>query len=103
MVVPGKEFNSKEDEPKPMHPKDSKPPREYSGARKDFMVWHENFSSTLRLGSSKWGKIIEWLRSRREKGFSDGQAKADYLAYASAHDAEDKYLEENFNVFQGHL
>ena len=80
LVVPGKEFNNKEDELKPMHPKDSKPPPEYSGARKDFMVWHENFPSMLRLRSSKWGKIIEWLRSRRENRLSDGQAKTDYLA-----------------------
>ena len=29
--------------------------------------------------------------------------KAGYVAYASAHDAEDKYIEENFGVFQRHL
>ena len=42
-MVPGKELSNKDDELKPMHPKDSKPPPEFSGARKDFMVWHETF------------------------------------------------------------
>ena len=82
-VAPSKELGkmeNKEDELKPMHPKDSKPPPEFSGARKDFMVWHENFTSMLRLRSAKWGKVIEWLRSRREKRLADGQAKADYVA-----------------------
>ena len=53
VVVPGKELSNKEDELKPMHPKDSKPPPKYTGARKDFTVWHENFTSMLRLRSSK--------------------------------------------------
>ena len=42
-----------EDELKPMHPKDIKPPSEFSGARKDFMPWHESLTSMLRLRSSK--------------------------------------------------
>ena len=42
----------KDDELKPMHPKDTKPPPEFGGARKDFMPWHESFSSKLRLRSS---------------------------------------------------
>ena len=50
------EFNNKEYELKPMHPTDSKPPPDYSGARKDFMVWHENFSSMLKLRNSKGGR-----------------------------------------------
>ena len=48
-MVPGKELSNKDDELKPMHPKDSKPPPEFSGARKDFMVWHETFTSILKL------------------------------------------------------
>ena len=102
-MVPGKELSNKDDELKPMHPKDSKPPPEFSGARKDFMVWHETFTSMLRLRSPKWGQVVEWLRSKREKRLSDGQAKADYIAYAAAHGAEDKYVEENFGLFQRHL
>ena len=42
-----------DDELKPMHPKDTKRPPEFSAARKDFMAWHESFSSILRLRSSK--------------------------------------------------
>ena len=48
-----KELNNNEDELKPLHPKDSKPPPEFSGARKDFMVWHETFTSMLKLRSPK--------------------------------------------------
>ena len=67
-----------------MHRKDTKPPPEFGGARKDFMAWHESFSSMLRLRSSKWAKIIDWLKAKREKRLIDGQAKEDYLAYAQA-------------------
>ena len=91
-----------DDELKPMHPKDTKPPPEFSGARKDFMAWHESFSSKLRLRSSKWAKIIEWLKSKRERRLIDGRAKEDYLAYAQVH-GQDKYVEENLETFQQFL
>ena len=32
-----------DDELKPMHPKDTKPPPEFSGARKEFMARHASF------------------------------------------------------------
>ena len=44
---------STHDELKPMNPKDAKPPLEFDGARKDFMPWHESFTSMLRLRSAK--------------------------------------------------
>ena len=46
----------------------------------------------LRLRSSKWAKMIEWLKGKREKRLIDGQAKEDYLAYAQLH-GPDKYVE----------
>ena len=92
-----------EDELKPMHPKDIKPPSEFSGARKDFMPWHESFTSMLRLRSSKWAKIVEWLKTKREKRLVDGHAKDDYLAHSVAHKSEDEYIEKHFAVFQTHL
>ena len=49
----------KDDELRSMHPKDSKPPPEFLGARKDFMAWHESFTSMLRLRSSKRTRVIE--------------------------------------------
>ena len=57
----------------------------------------------LRLRGPKWGKVVVWLRSKSEKRLPDGQAKADYIAYAAAHGAEDKYVEENFETFQKFL
>ena len=33
-----------DDELKPLHPKDVKPPPEFGGARKDFLPWHESFT-----------------------------------------------------------
>ena len=82
-----------------MHLKDIKPLPEFSGARKDFVARHASFSSMLRLRSSKWAKIIEWLKSKRERRLIDGRAKEDYLAYAQVH-GQDKYVEENFETFQ---
>ena len=90
------------DELKPMHPKDTKLPPEFSGARKDFMAWHESFSSMLRLRSSKWAKIIEWLKSKRERRLIDGRAKEDYLAYAQV-PGQDQYVQENFETFHEFL
>ena len=87
------------DDLKPMHPKDIKPPPEYGGARKEFMSWHESFASMLRCKSSKWDKVIEWLKSRREKRILDGQAKAEYEKVTNA----DEYVLSNFENFQKHL
>ena len=75
----------KDDELKPMHPKDTKPPPEFGGARKDFMAWHDSFSSMLRFRSSKWAKIIDCLKAKRERRLIDRRAKEDYLAYAQVH------------------
>jgi hypothetical protein len=48
-----------DDELKPLHPKDVKPPPEFGGARKDFLPWHESFTSMLRLRSTKWTKVVD--------------------------------------------
>ena len=76
---------------KPMHPKDTKPPSEFGGARKDFMHWHAGFTSMLRLRSANWTKIADWLKSKREKRLTDGQAKADFMAYSLAN-GQDEYV-----------
>ena len=49
----------KHDELKLMHLKDTEPPLEIGGARKDFMPWHESFTSILRLRSAKWTKVVD--------------------------------------------
>ena len=67
-----------DDELKPLHPKDVKPPPEFGGARKDFLPWHESFTSTLRLRLAKWTKLVDWLKTRREKRLQDARAKADF-------------------------
>ena len=91
-----------DDELKPMHSKDVKPPPEFSRARKEFMAWHESFSSMLRLRSSKWAKIIDWLKSKCERRLIDGRAKEDDLAYTQVH-GQDNYVEDNFETFQKFL
>ena len=90
------------DELRPMHPKDTKPPPECDGARKNFMPWHESFMSMLRLRSAKRSKIIDWLKAKREKMLLDGQSKADFLAYSQTH-RSDEYIEKNFDIFSKHL
>ena len=93
---------STDEELKPMHPKDTKPPPEFDGARKDFMPWHESFTSMLRFRSAKWTKIIDWLKAKREKMLLDGQSKADFLAYSQTH-RSDEYIEKNFDIFSKHI
>ena len=56
-----------DDDLKPMHPKDMKPPPEYGGSRKDFLAWHESFTSMLRARSTRWTKVVNWIKARREK------------------------------------
>ena len=80
---------------KPMHPKDTKPPSEFGGARKDFMHWRESFTSMLRLRSAKLRNIVDWLKSKCEKRLTDGQAKADFMEYSRAN-WRDEYIEKNF-------
>ena len=87
----------KDDELRPTYPKDSKPPPEFFGARKDFMPWRESFTSLLRLRSSKWTRVIEWLKSKRENRLVDGHAKLEYLAYAQVN-GTDKKKEDNSEV-----
>ena len=86
------------DELKPMHPKDTQPSPEFRGARKDFVAWHESFFSMLRLRSSKWVKIIDRPKSKRERKLIDERAKEDYLAYAQVR-GQDKYVEDNSETF----
>ena len=56
----------------------------------------------LRLRPSKWAKIIDWLKAKRDKRLIDGQAKEDDLAHAQAH-GQDKYVEEQIETFQRFL
>ena len=72
----------KHDELKLMLLKDTEPPHEIGGARKDFMPWHESFTSMLRLRKAKSAKVVHWLKAEREKRLVDGKAKAEYLAYS---------------------
>ena len=51
-----------DDELKPMHHKDIKPPPEFSWARKDLVAWHESFASTLRCTTPKWATVIDWIK-----------------------------------------
>ena len=91
-----------EDELKPLHPKDVKPPPEFGGARKDFLPWHESFTSMLRSRSTKWTKVVGWLTARREKRLQDDRAKADFVEYQSTREP-DEYIEKNFELFSKHL
>ena len=93
---------STDDGLKPMHPKDTKPLPEFDGSRKDFMPWHESFTSVLRLRSAKWGKIVDWLKAKRDNRVLDGQAEANFLAYSKNH-GPDEYIEKNFDLFSKHL
>ena len=85
---------STDDGLKPMHSKDTKPLPEFDGSRKDFMPWHESFTSVLRLRSAKWGKIVDWLKAKRDNRVLDGQAEADFLAYSKNH-GPDEYIKKN--------
>ena len=91
-----------DDELKPIHPKDVKAPAEYGGSRKEFLAWHESFTSMLRLRSTKWTKIIDWLKVRREKRLYDDKAKAEFMEHQKTRDP-DPYIEKNFELFTKHL
>ena len=84
---------------KPMHPKDMKPPPEFSGKRGDFLSWHESFSAMLKCKTPKWMQVIEWLKGRKEKRIMDGTAKEEFKK-VSGHDA---YVLDNLKIFQKHL
>ena len=86
-----------EDELKQLHPKDVKPPPEFGGSRKEFMPWHESFTSMLRLRSMKWTKIVSWLTTRREKRLQDDRVKADFVEYQFIREP-DEYIEKNFEL-----
>ena len=53
-----------EDDLKPMHPKDMKPPPEFGGSRKDFLSWHESFTSMLRVRSTRWTTVVKFAKSQ---------------------------------------
>ena len=86
-----------DDELTPMHRKGT--PSEFVRARKDFMHWHESFASMLPLLFAKWTKIVDWLKSKRGKRLTDGQAKADVIEYSRAN-GRDEYIEKNLELFQ---
>ena len=67
-----------DDELKPIHHKDIKPPPEFSGARKDLVAWHESFASTLRCTTPKWATVIDWIKGPQEKRIIDEAAQAEY-------------------------
>ena len=95
------EAGKDDDELKPIHPKDVKPPAEFGGARKYFLPWHELFTSMLRLRSTRWTKIVDWLKARREKRLYDDKAKAEFMTH-QAHDP-DPYIDKHFELFSKHL
>ena len=100
--VPGKELSSKEDELKPMHHKDIKPPPELSGARKDCMAWHESFASMLRCKTPKWAKVIDWIKSRKETRIIGEAAQAEYEKTIGTSQF-DKYIAEKLIPLRKHL
>ena len=82
-----------------MNRKDFKLPPEYDGNRNGFLNWHDSFTLMLRTNSIKWGKVVDWLKSRKEKRIVDGAAKAEYEKIVEP----DKYILENFDIFQRHM
>ena len=88
-----------EDILKPMHPKDMKPPFEFSGKQGEFLSWHESFSTMLTCKTTKSQKITEWLKIIKEKRIMDGTAKDEYKKSSMP----DDYILENLEVFQKHL
>ena len=91
-----------EDALKPLHSKDMKPPPEYSGAKKEFLAWHESFTSMLRMKTARWMKLVEWIKSRREKRIPISGGKAEYEKLKGSA-LFDPYILEYFDVFQRHL
>ena len=92
-----------EDDLKPMHPKDMKPPPEFGGSRKDFLSWHESFTSMLRVRSTRWTKVVNWIKARREKKIQDDRAKDEFMKYQVEVKDPDAYIEKNFELFSKHL
>ena len=53
----------------------------------------------LRCKTTKWHKVIEWLKSRKEKRLLDGTAQEEYKKVGD----HDVYILDNFETFQKHL
>ena len=67
------------------------------------MAWHESFTSMLRARSTRWSKVVNWIKARREKKIQDDQAKGEFVTYQAGVKDPDIYIEKNFELFAKHL
>ena len=51
----------------PLAPRDMKVMEGFDGPRKEFMSWHESFTSMLYCRSSGWRAIVSFLKARKEE------------------------------------
>ena len=99
-----KQIDSDDGTLKPLHSKDMKPPPEFSGSKMEFVAWHESFTCMLKMKTTKWMKVVDWIKHRREKRIPSNNVKAEYDKLGLTNPALfDKYVSENLEVFQRHL
>ena len=80
-----------------------KPPAEYDGNRKDFLSWHESFTSMLSCRSANWKKIIAFIVRLKEKRIKNIEHMKTLMLQEDDLDGVREYLEEYRKQLYRHL
>ena len=96
----GDKGDEDKNELKPMHGRDIKTPDRYDGSKKEFLAWHEGFTSMLYCRHSNWKKVVDGIRDRqRDMRFKN----ADEFVKAINDPGVNKQAEEYQKQLYNHL